>query len=90
MNVFYFFRGLYRSSKRWTLIFLNTNFNIISVALLVLAFWHPLHAVSIFVLLFIITLTGAPVRMPKGFKGFCRGCWNWLRFLMETPQEDSQ
>jgi hypothetical protein len=88
MNVFYFFRGLYRNSKKHSLIFLNTNFNVIAIALLVLAFWHPLDAVTIFVLLFIISLAGAPVQIhPLTFKNLCKGCWTWLRFLMETPED---
>jgi hypothetical protein len=88
MNVFHFFRGLFRVSKRHGLIFLNSNFTVISVALLVLAFWHPLEAVGIFVLLFIISLAGAPVRIhPLTFKSLCKGCWTWFCFLMETPEE---
>jgi hypothetical protein len=90
MNVFYFFRGLYRNSKKHSLIFLNTNFNVIAIALLALAFWHPLQAVGIFVLLFIITITGAPIRIhPLSFKNLCKWCWIWLCFLMEFPSEEN-
>jgi hypothetical protein len=88
MSVFHFLRGLFRIARRYGLIFLNSNFNVISVALLVLAFWHPLDAVTIFVLLFIISLAGAAVQIrPLPFKNLCKGCWTWLRFLMETPEE---
>jgi hypothetical protein len=87
-DAFHFFRGLYKISKRWIVILLNTNFREISIALVVLAFWHPLDAVLIFILLFIFSLTGSPVSIQRfTFKNVCYGCWNWLRFLMEPPTE---
>ncbi len=88
MDMFYFFLGLYRISKRRLVIFLSSYFVSITITLGVLAVFHPLYAVVIFVLLFVVTLTGSPVRItPFTLKNVCYGCWNWLRFLVEQPTE---
>lgn len=84
--------GLSRRIRRFIVVLLCCNFNVISVALLIFAFWRPLQAVMIFALLFFITLVGSPVRIsrPITVGKVWRGMWNWLRYLMATPQEDKQ
>ncbi len=88
IKVRHFFIGLSRLSTNWIATTLCNIFNLVFIALLVLAFWHPLYAVVIFVLLFLITLMGMPVRIPRTFKGFCKGMWNWFVLLMWTPTDD--
>jgi hypothetical protein len=85
LNVFYFFRGLSRISRKAIFALLVNNFNVISVALVVLAFWRPLQAVELFVLLFVISLVTAPFRFKNLFT--FAGLWNWFRFLVANPEE---
>jgi hypothetical protein len=84
---FYFFRGSFSLLKESIVRLICSTFRGIAVALLIMAFWKPLQAVGIFVLLFFISLIGSPVYIQPGFKNYCRGLCFWLRFLMTTPEE---
>jgi len=81
------FRTLHniRRLVTWAILYvLVSNFNLITFGLFILAFWKPLEAIAIFVLLLILVLAGTRIRVPRTFTGWRR----LLVWLMETPKED--